>query len=107
MTFVLWQTGPGEPRRTASVRGERSAGVPARLHILASVSDAADLRGPAAYIQLSVPRVGPVLAWVGVPGGGQRDGHFVHPETGTAWPWGQLKDAVEFALGHAAQRSAG
>jgi len=80
MTYVLWQAGDGTPRRDVSVRGASELGVPETLDILASVSDAEDLRAASrCYIQLSVPGAGPVLAWVGVPGGGQRAGHFIHP----------------------------
>lgn len=99
---MLWQAGPNEPKRTATVRGGGTDGIPADLDILAAVSEKQDLRGQASYIQLSVPGVGAVLAWVGLPGGGQRDGHFVHPESGRCWPWGQLKDAVAFAQLHGA-----
>lgn len=100
MTNVLWQSSPGD-RRSATVRGAEEFGLPRDLTIVASVSDAEDLRGQASYIQLSVPGIGPVIAWVGVPGGGQRDGHFIHPITGQTWPWGQLRKAVEHAIAFA------
>ena len=99
MTFVLWQKNPGEERRTATVRGGVEAGLPGELEIVAAVSEQEDLRSQArCYIQLEVPGVGPVLAWVGVPGGGQRAGRFVHPETGETWPWGELRLAVDHAV---------
>ncbi|MFI5709015.1 hypothetical protein [Kribbella sp. NPDC051620] len=99
MTYVLWQAGPGEQRRDVSVRGAADLGLPQELTILAAVSDQQDLRTQArSYIQLAVPGVGPSLAWVGVPGGGQRDGCFVHPATGKTWPWGELRPAVQHAI---------
>ncbi|WP_072912313.1 hypothetical protein [Geodermatophilus obscurus] len=101
MQQVLWQAQPGFSRRTATVRGAGDLGVPATVDIMAAVSDQDDLRGQASYIQLSVPGVGPALAWVGVPGGGQRDGRFVHPLSGETWPWGQLHCAVRFTIDYA------
>jgi hypothetical protein len=100
MAYVLWQSSPGDTKDTAvHVRGAEELGLPTRLGIVASVSDQEDLRSNSrCYIQLSVPGVGPVLAWVGVPGGGQRDGHFIHPATGATWPWGQLVHAVQHAV---------
>jgi hypothetical protein len=98
MEFVLWQAEAGQSPRTATVRGAFELGVPNELVIRASVSTTEDLRGSAAYIQLEIPSVGPALAWVGVPGGGQRDGHFVHPASGRSWPWGELRHAVVFAI---------
>ena len=97
MAQILWQAEPGSPRRTATVRGANELGVPPSWDVTA-VSDHVDLRGQASYIQLSVPGVGPALAWVGVPGGGQRDGRFIHPLTGRTWPWGQLHHAVKHAV---------
>lgn len=98
---MLWQTGPGQKRRTATVRpGDDPGPLPADLDIVASVSEGDDLRGQASYIQLDVPGAGPVLAWVGVPGGGPRDGCYVHPATGRTWPWGELRHAVRHALDH-------
>lgn len=97
MGLVLWQSDSTE-HREVTVRGASELGVPDELEILASVSESGDLRAPGrCYIQLSVPGVGPALAWVGVPGGGQRDGHFVHPQSGRTWPWGELRFAVQFA----------
>lgn len=103
MTYVLWQAAPGDTREGhVHVRGADEQGVPPRLDILASVSEEESLvLGSRSYIQLSIPGVGPALAWVGVPGGGHRDGHFVHPATGRTWPWGQLVHAVKHAVEHA------
>ena len=97
MTYYLWQSARGD-RRSATVRGAGELGIPESLDILASVSDQVDLRGQASYILLDVPGVGPALAWVGVPGGGQRDGHYVHPASGKTWPWGELRLAVQQAV---------
>ena len=101
--LVFWQPSPGDTKDGAvHVCGAEEFGLPTRLSILAAVSDHDDLRANSrCYIQLSVPGVGPVLAWVGVPGGGQRDGHFIHSETGATWPWGRLVDAVRHAIEHA------
>ena len=94
---MLWQVVSGE-RREVTVRGASQLGVPEVLEILASVSEHEDLRVQGrCYIQLSVPGLGPVLAWVGLPGGGQRDGCFVHPRSGKTWKWGELRQAVKFA----------
>jgi hypothetical protein len=101
MNQILWQAEAGIPRRTATVRGASELGVPASLDITAAVSDQVDLRGQASYIQLHVPGAGPVLAWVGVPGGGQRDGRFIHPRSGQTWPWGELHHAVKYAVDYA------
>jgi len=82
---VLWQMEPGDRPRTATVHSSPELDLPKKIEITASVSD----YEPAPrrlYMQLSVPGPGPVLAWVGVPGGGQRDGHFIHPITGRLWP---------------------
>jgi hypothetical protein len=99
MTYVLWQAGPGEPRRDATVRGASELGIPEALDIVASVSDQEDLRARArCYIQLAVPGVGPALAWVGLPGGGLREGVYVHPASGKTWPWGELRLAVQHAV---------
>lgn len=101
MNYVLWQAGAGT-RREATVRGASELGIPENLDILASVSDHEDLRAQArCYVQLAVPGIGPVLAWVGLPGGGQRDGCFVHPASGKTWPWGKLSLAVEHAVEYA------
>ena len=54
-------------------------------------------------MQLSIPEVGPDLAWVGFPGGGQRDGWFIHPKSGRTWPWGQMTAAVQYAVQYAIQ----
>ncbi len=99
MTYVLWQAGPGESRRDVSVRGAAELGIPQELSILAAVSEQEDLRREArSYIQLAIPGVGPALAWVGVPGGGQRNGCFVHPATGKTWNWGELRFAVQYSI---------
>jgi hypothetical protein len=102
MNYVFWQASPGDTKAgSVHVNGAEELGLPTRLSILASVSDHEDLRASRCYEQLDVPGVGPVLAWVGVPGGGQRDGHWVHPQTGATWPWGQLVAAVRHAIEHA------
>ncbi len=99
---ILWQAQPGEQPRPARVRyPDNLEQGPSRLTITAAVSDREDLRGQAAYIQLNVPDVGPVLAWVGIPGGRQRDGRFVHPMSGRTWAWGELHEAVRFAISEA------
>jgi hypothetical protein len=99
MTFVLWQAGAGEPQREATVRGASELGIPEKLDILASVSEQEDLRVQArCYIQLAVPGLGPVLAWVGSPAAGLRDGVYVHPASGRTWPWGELRLAVQHAV---------
>jgi len=104
MTQVLWQRMPGENARPATVHSSPGLDLPQKIEITASVSDEKPLRRGVSYMQLSVPGVGPVLAWVGVPGGGQRDGHFIHPISGRVWPWHQMRDAVEYAIEYANQR---
>jgi hypothetical protein len=98
MDQKLWRAEAGTPPRTAAVPGAGELGVPASLHITAAVSDQAGLRGQASYMQLVVPGVGPVLAWVGVPGGGQREGCYIHPQSRQTWPWGQRHQAVKYAV---------
>jgi hypothetical protein len=103
----FWQAQSGSPRRPATVEGARELGIPASLDITAAVSDKTDLRSQASYMQLVVPGVGPVLAWVGVPGGGQRDGCYIHPQSGRTWPWGQMHHAVKYAVDFVQERTAG
>src|SRR5215203_5615717 len=98
MTQKLWQAESGTPRRRATVGSASELGVPAALVITAAVSDKSDLRSQASYMQLVVTGAGPVLAWVGVPGGGQRDGCYIHPQSGRTWPWGQRHQAVKYAV---------
>src|SRR5690606_14508656 len=98
VSYVLWQTN-GADHRDVTVRGAAELGVPDKLQIIAAVSESEDLRTHGrCYIQLDIPGAGPVLAWVGVPGGSQRDGHFIHPRSGRTWPWGELRLAVQFSL---------
>ncbi len=103
----LWQAEPGTPHRPATVDGANEPGVPAHLDITAAVSDKTDLRSQASYMQLVIPDVGPVLAWVGIPGGGQRDGCYVHPQSGRTWSWGELNHAVKYAVDFAHERTSG
>src|SRR3712207_6238930 len=107
MPQILWQAHPGTARRPATVGSANEFGVPASLDITAAVSDKTDLRSQASYMQLVVPGAGPVLAWVGVPGGGQRDGCYIHPQSGRTWPWGQMHHAVKYAVDLVQERTAG
>jgi hypothetical protein len=107
MDQELWQHEAGTPRRTATVPGASELGVSASLGITVAVSDKTDLRSQASYMQLVVPGVGPVLAWVGVPGGGQREGCYIHPQSGRTWPWGQKHHAVKYAVDFVQERTAG
>lgn len=112
----MWQREPGKPARTATVQHASRLGLPTKVEIAASVSDQRAcscpqrepcLRHGCSYMQISVPGLGPVLAWVGLPGGGQRDGWFIHPASGRTWPWGEMTPAVQYAVQYAQATGAG
>lgn len=100
MTYYLWQADSATPPPTLTVHADPDEQVPNELRILVSLNAQQDMTGASHYMQFAVPGAGPVLAWVGVPGGAERMGHFVHPASGRTWPWKQLREAVRYATGH-------